>query len=407
MERSIVHLNIPDFYTGMEELRRPELKKRPLVLAEPAVRSVVQGVNDAARREGIREGMPLGHARRICRRALVVPPDLRFYGEVHRSILQEFARFSPLVEGPLPGRYFVDLTGTRRLWGPESDTAWRMERLLADRKGLHARVGLASSKLVSQVAAGCITAGDLSRIFPGGETSFLYPLPVNLLPGVGAVTASRLADFNIQQVGMLASIPAESLAGVFGAMSTRLLRIARGIDPTPVLPFREAARLTLVHHSDRDEIDREKLEALLFVQVEEACWNLRVHNRRPGRFALEIRHADGVTAKTRHLLPVNAVHIDQRLFRFMLPAFRRLIERRVAVRRIVLEFSDFSIPFRQMPLFPWENDSFEEDRQLQKALDDIRRRFGKQIICWGKTAVMHRSSPGQRDLPNRSGPGGF
>lgn len=131
MLRNIVHIGISDFYAAMEELRRPELKKHPLVLAEPGERSIIQGVNGIAGKEGITEGMPLCRARRMSRRIQVVPSDLYYYRERHREIVREFARFSPLVEGPHPGGYFIDITGTRRLWGPEPDIACRMEKDLA------------------------------------------------------------------------------------------------------------------------------------------------------------------------------------------------------------------------------------------------------------------------------------
>ncbi|MHC1724604.1 MAG: hypothetical protein AB9866_01035 [Syntrophobacteraceae bacterium] len=282
--RNIIHLGIPDFYAAIEEQRRPELKKRPLVLAEPGVRSIIQGVNRIARKEGIDEGMPLGQARRLCRRLHVIPSDYYYYQERHQDIIGSFGRFSPLVEGNHPGGYFIDITGTRRLWGPEPDIACRIEKEMAGETGLHARIGLAANKLVSQVAANCTIPGDLSFIFPGNEESFLFPLPVDLLPGVGRVTTSRLLGFNIQKISQLTSFPKEMLAGVFGKTADRLLKIAKGIDPAPVLAFQQAQRFLLTKTMDRDEIDVESLEAILFQQIEEAGWNLRRSNRCPGNF---------------------------------------------------------------------------------------------------------------------------
>jgi DNA polymerase-4 len=382
---SVVHFDFPDFHASMEELRRPELKRRPLVLTEPGPRAVIQGINEIARLEGIREGMPLSLARRLCRRLLAVPPDLRFYGEQHQQIMQELDRFSPLVEGTFPGHYFVDLTGTHRLWGPPPDAACRMERRLAEQKGLHARVGLGVNKLISQVAAHCITPGDLSCIFPGGEASFLFPLPVTSLPGVGSKTASRLADFNIRQIGQLASISADALFSVFGKTGLRLLRIARGIDPNPVLPFQRIPKMCVRKDLDQDEIDRERLEAILFQLVEDAGWELRYHNRYPRRFSLEIRYADGMTVSGRRPLSPITTHVDQQLFLAVLAAFNRLVQRRIGIRRMVIELSDFGIPLRQMSLFPWEEAEIETERRLQEALDTLRLRFGRQAVLWGKS----------------------
>ena len=299
MLRNIVHLGIPDFYAAIEELRQPELKRRPLVLAQGGERSVIQGVNSNARKEGIREGLPLYRARRLCRRLHVMPPDFYRYREKHRDIVREFGIFSPLVEGSHPGSYFIDISGTHRLWGPGPDLACRVEKNLYGKMGLRARIGLASNKLVSQVAADCIGPGDLGYIFPGNEESFFSPLPVDLLPGVGEVTTSRLAGFNILKIGQLASFPLDMLAAVFGRSAERLLKIAKGMDLSPVLPAQQVPRVSGMKILDRDEIDPGRLESVLFQQVEEAGWNLRRHNRCPGNFRLEILYVDGISVDTR------------------------------------------------------------------------------------------------------------
>ncbi len=384
MERSIVHLSIPDFCAKLEELRRPELGRRPLVLAERAPGAVILGVNDLSRKEGVREGMPLSKARRLCRKILSIPPDLPFYREQHERALDSLTRFSPLVEGMSLGRYFVDLTGSRRLFGPQPDTAARLEKMFVEKRGLHARVGLASNKLVSRVAATCVGPGELSCIFPGGEASFLSPLPVTFLPGVGEKTASFLNDFNIRTVGELGAISREDLSEVFGKTAAHLFKAARGIDPSPVHFPQEIPKLCIARALERDEIDREKLEAILFGQVEEAGWMLRARNRYPERLSLEIRYADGASARSEKELPPITTEIDQRLFGVSRQALRQIFQRRVGVRRIALELSQFSMPFRQMSLFPWEEKSLEKDRRLQKALDSVRSRFGRKSILWGR-----------------------
>ena len=388
MLRNIVHLGVPDFYTAIEELRQPELKRRPLVLAEAGERSVIQGVNSNARKEGIREGMPLSRARRLCRRIHVMPSDFYHYREKHLDIVREFGSFSPLVEGNCPGSYFIDVTGTRRLWGPGPDLACRMEKDLYIKMGLRARVGLASNKLVSKVASNCIYPGDLSFIFPGNEESFLSPLPVDLLPGVGEVTTSRLAGFNILKIGQLASFPLDMLAAVFGSSAERLIKIAKGLDPAPVLPTQQVQRVSITKILDRDEIDPGRLESVLFQQVEEAGWNLRRHNRCPGNFRLEIRYADGMSVDARRRISPGSVQADRFLFRSALPVFYQLFRRRVAVRRLVLEFSDLVMPFSQLSLFTWEKKKSSKELNLQKVLDSIRMKFGKGIIAWARVASV-------------------
>ena len=124
----------------------------------------------------------------------------------------------------------------------------------------------------------------------------------------------------------------------------------------------------------------------LFQQIEEAGWELRRHNRCPGSFRLEIRYADGMSVDTSKRVPSWSVPADRSLFQSVLPAFYKLLRRRVAVRRLVIEFSDLVMPFAQLPLFTWESRRGSKERDLQKALDSMRMKFGKKIIAWARVA---------------------
>jgi DNA polymerase-4 len=183
------------------------------------------------------------------------------------------------------------------------------------------------------------------------------------------------------------------LSEVFGSTAVRLVKMAQGDDPTQVIPFQKVPKLSLEHRLDRDEIDRERVEAVLFQQVEEAGWMLRRHNEIPGKLGLEIHYADGAVAGNQLSLPPLTFPTDRSLFHVALSLFRKLFQRRVATRSLVLEFSDFSAPFRQMPLFPWEKTAAPGCNQnLQRALDGIRERYGRTSVAWGLT-LLAGSSP--------------
>lgn len=386
MDRSIIHLDIPDFFAAMEETRNVGLKRKAFALAAPGSRSVIQGVNLNARKEGIAEGMALNRAKRLCRKLFIIPPDLRFYRDRHDSLLQDLDHYSPLVEGVHLGHFFIDVSGTRRLFGPPQDVAFSMEMRISREKGIHVRAGLAANKLVSSVAAHLSRPGDMSCVFPGLERPFLFPLPVTALPGVGDKMASRLMALNIERVGELAVLSSSDMVAVFGKTGLKLLRSAQGIDSTPVLPRRQTPKLCVRRNLERDEIDRDRLRVILLDASEEAGWELRCLNRYPGKFSLEVRYADGLTVKAEHAVSPIISHIDLRLHQAVSHAFDRLVQRRVAIRSIDIEFEDLSMPARQLSLFPWEEDSFNEDRRLQGALDRIRKRFGRTVIFWGRTA---------------------
>ena len=149
------------------------------------------------------------------------------------------------------------------------------------------------------------------------------------------------------------------------------------------------SRLSFVRQLERDEIDRERLYAILLQQAEEVGWRLRSLNRYPGAFTLEVRYADGKTVQARRSLTPITAHVDQRLFQVLQVTFSHLVQRRVAIRRIAVELSDFSMPLRQMSLFSWEERSLGADQRIQRALDRVRQRFGREALFWGRVATFH------------------
>ncbi|SMC17254.1 DNA polymerase-4 [Desulfacinum hydrothermale DSM 13146] len=383
MERTILHIQVPDFCAVLEALRDPSRAHRPLAVADPTARSVVQAVNHLARREGIREGMPLAKARRRCRGLQVVPCDRSFYKRAHDLVARDLAAFSPLVEGAVLGRFFVDLTGTRRLWGPATDTACRLEDELLARRRLAARAGVAPNKLVSQAAAACVDVGDVSRVFPGGERAFLEGLPVTALPGIGPGTASILGELNVRRVGELAGLAPAHLFPVFGRRAERLIRLARGEDPLPVVPLERKARLEVARALPADEIDRGRLEIFLFHMVEEAGWVLRRQNRVPGRVRIVVGHADGVERTATRRLPDWNQILDRVLFGVVRDLFRKVAVRRVAVRKMAVEWLDLRMPLGQLCLFSDRRVDLARERRIQAALDAVRSRFGRSAVRWG------------------------
>ena len=153
MIRNILHLDIRNFCITLERQRQPDLRDWPMVIAPGQGRTVVQAVSPEARQEGIKPGMVVARARRRCRRLTILPPDFSFYRQAQKQVMVSLGNFSPLVEPAGWGHFFIDITGTRRLWGTLLDAADQMRQLMTQDFRLNAAVGLASNKLVSRVAA--------------------------------------------------------------------------------------------------------------------------------------------------------------------------------------------------------------------------------------------------------------
>src|SRR3989454_8200 len=237
MDRSVLHVDIAAFPIAIERVLEPGLRGRPVLLAPPGpARAPVLVVSQEAAGEGVRAGMPLPVALRRCPGAMVLHPNEALYGRATGAVLSLLGGYSPLVEPAALGQTFLDLTGTSRLFGAAQDVAARIRREIEERLRLKPTVGLATSKLVSRVAARVIRPDGLCDVFPGSEAPFLAPLPVGLLPAARGTTRERLLDLNVGRVADLLRFSPAQLLVAFGAHGGRLRCQGPGGDAPPGRP---------------------------------------------------------------------------------------------------------------------------------------------------------------------------
>ncbi|MCJ7813320.1 hypothetical protein MUP95_08415, partial [bacterium] len=186
MNRNIVHLRIDGFPVAVERLRDTSLKEKPVVVcSRHSPRSLISSSSREARREGVWEGLPLTKALQHCRRLIVLPPDERLYRQTENQVIHLLERYSPLVESGHWGRFYMDMTGTARLFGNVQNSAFRIQREVFTSIGLRNTLGAGSNKLVSSIAARVVEShGDLYAVPFGSEASFLAPLRAKILPAV-------------------------------------------------------------------------------------------------------------------------------------------------------------------------------------------------------------------------------
>ena len=390
MIRNILHLDIRNFCIALERQRQPALRDWPVAIAPGQGRTVVQAVSPEARQEGIQPGMVVARARRRCRRLNILPPDFSFYRQVQEQVITSLGNFSPLVEPAGWGHFFVDITGTCRLWGTLLDTADRMRRLVTRDFQLNTAVGLASNKLVSRVAARVIKIQELFDIFPGVEASFLAPLRVSLLPGVGEVTTTRLlAELNLRTVGELAAVQPVFLGEIFGAAGQRLRRMALGEDSSPVVTPRAIPTIQEEIQLPEDDNRRTRLSGHLYGLVEGLGRRLRSQNRCPGELTLTVTYADSVQAKAREQFSATGseFQLDSVLYGAALRLFDRAVQRRLRIRRLALSAAYLQSPIGQLALFPWDDYHGGKETKLLQAVDHIRDRYGNQTIFYGRVPI--------------------
>ncbi|HZD48091.1 MAG TPA: DNA polymerase IV, partial [Silvibacterium sp.] len=236
--RKIIHIDMDAFYASVEQRDDPGLRGRPVVVAWRGNRSVVCAASYEARTFGVRSAMPAIRAERLCPEAVFIPPDFTRYRAVSRSVRDIFKRHTDLIEPLSLDEAYLDVTENKT----DLPTATRVARTIREqiREELHltASAGVAPNKFLAKIASDWRKPDGLFVIQPEDVETFLTPLPVGRIPGVGKVTEKRLGELGIKMVGDLRSVDLPVLEGRFGRYGARLFELARGIDDNPVVPDR-------------------------------------------------------------------------------------------------------------------------------------------------------------------------
>jgi DNA polymerase-4 len=392
-ERDVVHLDVAAFAVAVERVREPRLRGRPVVVAPPTPRGVVLDASFEARRTGIGRGMPVAKATRLCRDVIVLTPDEPLYARAAAAVREILGGFTPLVEPSTGGRWFLDLTGTRRLFGPPVDVASRLAREVQKRLRLTAAVGVAVNKTVSRVAADVIEPAGLLDVAHGDEASFLAPLPAARLPGVAGEVQSTLSDLNIRIVREIAEVGVGRLTMLFGRLGIVLHERALGIDPTPVrVPETEPAVVEEAAFAE-DTNDLPAIESELFELCRRTALGLRRRGVTAARLEVALRYADGEKNAARAELREPA-DLDPRLFREASALLARALTRRVRVRGLTLRATRLARRPRQLSLF--EETDRRREVGLVSALGKLRAKYGDEIVVFaGREASASRTRKGE------------
>ena len=386
-ERSIIHLNIADFAVAVERAVDCRLKDRPVIIApEGATRAAVYDMSEEAYRNGIRKGMALRRAVRLCRDARILPPHPDRYEHAMRSLLKQTLPYSPLIEtGETDGHLFMDVSGTARLFGPPADVAWRLRGQVKNDLGLDPIWSVAPNKLVAKVATRLVKPDGEYIVGAGKEESLLAPLPIGLVPGIERDDLLRLREFNLTRVSQFTVLSLEQLQIPFGARALFLYQTARGIDPSPVLAVgQKPPKVFADHEFGNDTNDRSCLESILYRLVEQIGDRLRLRRRAARRVAVILDYSDGMRC-ARQLTARPATANDLTLFQLARRTLMLAWTRRVRIRHVRLICDRLIFPPAQLELFANEQKQNEQRDNLISTIDDIRHRYGNEAVQVGRT----------------------
>lgn len=385
MDRNIIHLHIPSFPVTLERLRNPQLRDRPVAVAPPqSDRALILAVSSEARKEGIFKGMAIGKALRFCPELTVLPPNPGLVEKGSMLLVKAVSEYTPVWEPSKPGHVYMDITGTRRLWGMAKDTANRIRRDIESRLSLPGAVGVAGNKMVSSIASRLLKSCGILDVDHGTESSFMAPLRVDYLPGVGHVRKRMLLEeLNISFVKEIAMMDVDNLRVIFRQQAWMIHQRSVGIDPTPVLPPTAEPEVSESVTLDSDINDDEKLLGTLYRLVEICAHRLRKRGVRPGRAGLTIRYSDQMESRRKAVLTFQG-YWESELYPVVEALFFKTCTRRCGVRFMRVRFTDFSETSKQLSLFSKPLLKNTKRNNVSAAMDRIREKYGDDVVRYGK-----------------------
>jgi len=398
--RSILLADADAFFVAVARLLDPDgIGKAPLLVVGGSAegRGVVTSASYQTRAFGVRSGMPMSQALRLCPDAVRVGVPGKACREKSREIRTVLERFTPVVEAASIDEFYLDMTGTHRLYGgePLDTTARRIRRAVLSETGVAVSIGGGSSRLLAKLAAKQAKphrgGSNGVKVVPvGQEEAFLAGLKLADLPGVGPRLQERLAERGLTTISEALDLPEGALSNWLGARTGRwLYRRIRGLDTTPVTPNASAKSMSheetfpLDIESD-DELNRELLRLSGRVAAEVRGKNLKART-----VTVKLRDGDFTTRQASYTLvkPVDSDRPIGTTARRLLGKLRR--DRRVPARLLGVALSNFApraAELEQLSLFG-DGEESERDRRLSRVVDDINTRFGRDHILRGSTVA--------------------
>ncbi len=385
MTRKILHLDLDAFFCAVEEQRDPSLRGKPFAVGgQPDQRGVVASCSYAARRFGVHSAMPMARAVKLCPNLSIVSSNYKAYQAASRQVMARLRHLTPLVEQLSIDEAFLDVSD---LPEPGEALARKLQTAINDELGLPCSLGVAANKLVAKIANNIGKASvktdkppnTVKVVPPGQEATFLAPLPVRELWGVGPKTAERLAQLGIHTIGDIARRPEADLAQRFGKHGHDLALRARGIDYRPIETEHEAKSISQETTFVKDISDEDALRKTLRRLSEKVGHRLRGKNLSATTVKIKLRWAD-FTTLTRQITLDHPTNLDSEIYAAAERLFEKTWPPGKRVRLVGVGVSGFETAAYQLSL--WNADA-KQDHRLQTTLDELRDRFGDQAIQRG------------------------
>lgn len=404
----VFHVDMDAFFVSVEELFDPALRGKAVVVGgQRDERGVVSAASYEARKFGVHSAMPLRTAAKLCPHAIFVnghPDRYRDYSQKVHEVLQNF---SPQIEMVSIDEAYLDMSGTERLHGPPLRAAHSLHQAIHANTRLNCSIGIAASRLVAKVCSDQAKPNGVLWVLSGSEATFLAPLAIRKIPGVGKVTEQSLHSLGISTVGDLARFDEAFLEERFGKWGLALAGKAKGLDAggwfdAEIGADEDPKSMSHEHTFSTDTSDPQRLESTLLRLAEMVGRRLREAGLHARTLQLKLRYEDFTTITRAHTLP-RCTQLDMELFAAARKLFRDNWKPGRPVRLLGVHASSFAHEEGQLDLL--DGDKQRRWRQALSAADHLRDKYGESAVELGggmNARFRERVHENPASLPGKS-----
>lgn len=376
----IMHVDIDAFFASVEQLRNPALKGRPVIVGA----GVIASCSYEARRYGLKAGMPLHKALRLCPSAVIMDGRAQIYRCFADRVFEVCREIAPGVETHLDEAY-CDLGGTEGLYGDSVSAGELLRHRVNEKVGLSVTVGVAGNRMVAKIAGKTVKPGGVRLVELGREREFVEPVSVGEIPGVGRSTREILRKINVRTAADLTRVPLPYLRALFGKNGDVLYRRCRGEDGGLLdneIP-RSISRETSFH---RETGDSREIEGMLRYLVGRAARTLRSLELSARTVSVRVYYADGERRSVSRTFGA-PIRLDAELFTAAMALLRPILSRRSALRLVGVSLESLCRgSVLQGDLYRDRDPSREAE--LCSGLDRVRDRFGHGAVVSGRALYL-------------------
>lgn len=383
--RTIFHLDLDTFFISVERVMDSSLNGKPVIVGgDPkAGRGVVAACSYEARKYGLHSAMPIRLAYRLCPDGIYLHGHFSEYERYSNMVKNFLSNLAPVIEQASIDEFYMDFTGTYKIYGSPLTLGNYILREIKNRLGLPCSIGIADNKTTAKIACDVGKPEGLIYVSPPAAKAFLENFRVEVIPGVGKKTLEKMHSFGIHKIGDITKISPDFFTAAFGKFGLDIWHKANGEGTEYLTPEREQKGMSKEVTFGQDVLGIKKIEDMLFQQICKLCHKLRENSLTASTITLKLRYTDFKTL-TRSVTLREPTNQDHRAFDEAVALFRKAHTRRIGVRLIGVRFSNFKVSFDQAALFDSRGESM---KRMYAAVDKIREKYDYRVIRLGGTSI--------------------